>query len=96
MKLYTLNMSSLFTGCQLRLYETVILKNRRKGKKWDLLKCYMLASYTQPGSGWQVLPLFWEAAGKAGKLASAAAPILTLDISVPEPGALEQWSHLPS
>lgn len=56
----------------------------------------MLASYTQPGSGWQVLPLFWEAAGKAGKSASAAAPILTLDISVPEPGALEQRSHLPS
>lgn len=33
MKLYTLNMNSLFTGCQLRLYKTVILKNRRKGKK---------------------------------------------------------------
>lgn len=32
----------------------------------------------------------WEGAGKAGKSASAAAPILTLDISVPEPGALEQ------
>ena len=38
----------------------------------------------------------WEGAGKAGKSASAAAPILTLDISVPEPGALEQWNHLPS